>query len=244
MQARMCTGQSSGKLPQAGIVTFIKKSILNEFATSINMTTPLMKGIRIEILSIIWMLIEASVSIVAGIAASSTLLIAFGADSIIEIVSATALLWRLTVEARETSQQKIGRAERVAQWIVAFSLLLLCLYVLVTSVFGLLKHSVPDHSLTGICVTLVAVIVMPLLARNKKRIAHEIGSKALGGDAACSMTCAYMAGTVLLGLALTALFHWWWAEHIAALLFLYWLFGETREAFGILRNREATCSCC
>lgn len=79
---------------------------------------------------------------------------------------------------------------------------------------------------------------MPWFAMTKRRIAENIHSGALQGDATNSLTCAYMAGTVLLGLALNALFHWWWAEHIAALLFLVWLVRETRETLEKARNGQ------
>ncbi len=200
------------------------------------------KGIRIETISIIWMIIEALVSIIAGVAAASMLLTAFGIDSIIELISAGALLWRLQTESEGASLHKVERAERLAQWVVAIALGLLCCYVLVTSVYGIIVHIRPDNSLAGIIVSLIAVVGMPYLAKRKKNIAGEIGSKALEGDAACSIVCAYMAGTVLVGLGLNLLFQWWWAEYIAALLFLYWLFQETREAFMMLR-KKSVCRC-
>ena len=80
-------------------------------------------------------------------------------------------------------------------------------------------------------VTLMAVILMPFLAYRKRNIAGEIDSLALKDDATASITCAYMAGTVLVGLLLHSLFQWWWAEYLAGLVFLFWLAGETREAF-------------
>lgn len=102
---------------------------------------------------------------------------------------------------------------------------------MVTAVYGLIIHARPESSLLGIGVSAAAVLFMPYLAVTKRRIARSLGSDALNGDAANSITCAYMAGTVLAGLAANTLFGWWWAENVAALLFLVWLFQETREAF-------------
>jgi divalent metal cation (Fe/Co/Zn/Cd) transporter len=210
-----------------------------------DMQNPLVKkGIQIEIVSILWMVVEAIVSIAAGIIACSALLTAFGIDSIIELVTAGTLIWRLSKETGENSILEITQAERVAQWVVAVALAFLCLYVLGTSLYGLFAHIHPGNATSGIVISLLAVIVMPYLAQQKKRIAKEINSKALAGDAACSIVCAYMAGAVLVGLLLNYLFHWWWAEHVAGLLFLYWLVRETKEAFDTLRNKQHSCSCC
>jgi divalent metal cation (Fe/Co/Zn/Cd) transporter len=194
------------------------------------------QGVRIEVFTIAWMVIEMAVSVGAGIAAGSMLLIAFGIDSLIELVSGAFLLWRLLVESRRGDLERVERAEQRATWVVAVTLALLCAYVLITAVYGLLVRSKPESSLPGIGISAAAVLVMPYLAVSKRRIARRIRSDALAGDAANSITCACMAGTVLVGLALNTLFGWWWAESIAALLFLVWLLRETREAFEAARQ--------
>ena len=184
------------------------------------------------------MVIEAVVAIGAGIVAGSLLLIAFGLDSVIELVSGTVLLWRLSVEAGGGSLEQAEAAERRAIRIVAAALALLCIYVLATAIYGLIAHVKPESSPVGIGLTLAAVVVMPWLAVSKRRIARRIDSEALAGDSASSLTCGYMAATVLVGLALDALFHWWWAEDVAALVFLFWLAGETQEALEEARGGE------
>jgi divalent metal cation (Fe/Co/Zn/Cd) transporter len=176
------------------------------------------------------MVIEAAVSLGAGIVAGSILLTAFGIDSVIELISGSILLWRLSTEANGGDAERVERAEQKAAWVVAITLGLLCLYVLVSAIYGLATQSKPESSPVGIGISLAAVLVMPYLAFSKRRIARRIGSDALRGDAAESLTCGYMAGTVLVGLLLNAVFHWWWAEDLAALGFLFWLLGETREA--------------
>ncbi len=188
-------------------------------------------GIKVEILSILWMVIEMGISIGAGIAARSILLTAFGVDSLIELFSAGLLLWRLRVESQEKNTTQGMDAEHKATWGVAIALGLLCVYVLVTAVFGLLTRSKPEISILGIGISAAAVLVMPLLAISKRRISNQIHSDALAGDAVSSITCAYMAGTVLIGLLLNFLLSWWWIEDIAALVFLIWLGRETWEAF-------------
>ena len=187
-------------------------------------------GVRIELFTVLWMVVEAAVSIGAGLLAHSALLTAFGVDSVVELLSGAILLWRLSVEARDGTTDQVERAERRAAWVVAIALGLLCLYVLITAVYGLLTRSHPDSSLIGIAISIAAVIVMPGLGLSKRRLAARLNSAALRGDADSSFTCGFMAAAVLVGVGLNALFHWWWAEDIAALVFLFWLVGETREA--------------
>jgi len=187
-------------------------------------------GVRIEIFTVLWMIVEAAVSLGGGVLARSALLVAFGIDSVIELVSGAILLWRLSVEARGETTEQVERAEHRAAWVVAVSLALLCVYVLATAVYGLLTRSHPDSSLSGIAISIAALVVMPGLGLAKRRLATRLDSAALRGDADSSFTCGYMAGAVLLGVGLNALFGWWWAEDVASLLFLFWLVGETREA--------------
>ena len=195
-------------------------------------------GVRIEIFTVLWMVVEAAVSLGVGVLARSALLVAFGIDSVVELVSGAILLWRLSVEARGETTEQVERAEQRAAWVVAVSLALLCVYVLATAVYGLITRSRPDISLVGIAVSIAALVVMPGLVLSKRRLATRLESAALRGDADSSFTCGYMAGAVLLGVGLNALFHWWWAEDAASLLFLFWLAGETREALEEARERH------
>jgi divalent metal cation (Fe/Co/Zn/Cd) transporter len=98
-------------------------------------------GIWVEIFTVCWMVVEAAVSIGAGILARSALLTAFGIDSVIELVSGAILLWRLSVEARGEDTEHIERAEHRAAWVVSVSLALLSVYVLVTAIYGLITQA-------------------------------------------------------------------------------------------------------
>lgn len=193
---------------------------------------------RVEWFTVGWMIVEAIVSIAAGLLARSLLLTAFGLDSVIELITATILLWRLRVESSGAATARVEAAEQRAQWVTAIALVLLCLYVLATAVADLLGATQSEGSIVGILISLAAVVVMPWLAWIKRRLATELGSAALRNDAASSLTCGYMAATVLVGVVLTTLFRWWWAEGVAALVFLVWLALETREA--IEEAREGT----
>lgn len=200
-------------------------------------------GVRIEVVTVVWMTVEAVVAIAAGVLAHSVLLTAFGLDSVIELVSGGALLWRLMTEARGRSVARVERAENRAAWIAGIGLVALCLYIVVTSGLSLWQHNHPDASVAGLALAVAALLLMPVLTWQKRKIAARINSAALRADAACSLTCAYMAATLLVGLALTALFGWWWADAVAAVALLYWIVPEAREALEGARAGRGGCSC-
>lgn len=187
-------------------------------------------GVRLELATIAWMLIEAAVAIAAGLLARSILLTAFGFDSLIELASGGVLLWRLVVDARGASLARVEEAERRASLVVGVLLAALCLFVGAFAIAGLALKVRPDASVPGLAITGLALVVMPVLVIGKRRVAKQLDSAALKGDAACSVTCAYMAATALAGLGLHAVFGWWWADYAAALLLLYWLVPEAQEA--------------
>lgn len=190
--------------------------------------SPLLQaGVHRDVLSVTWMTVEAIAAIGAGIAARSIVLTAFGLDSGIER-SCPALA--LVDGSAGSDLGRVERVERHAIQISGLLLVLLCVYVAASSVFGLLAHVEPERSPIGIAVAAVALVVMPYLAWQKRRIARRIGREALRLDAVESITCAYLARATLSRLVLTALFGWWWADSAAALVLPCWLIDETREA--------------
>ncbi len=199
----------------------------------------LARGILIEWLSAVWMVIEAIAAVLAGVLAHSVALVAFGADSVIELVAGGALLFRLYVEANEGGSERVERAERAASWIVGISLLALAVYIVISSVVSLLMQSRPEANALGIGVAVASSIFMPFLAETKKRVGRRIGSKALISDGACSMVCAYMSWILLAGVAATALLGWWWADSVAALGFVWFVTREGLEAVNEARGTDA-----
>lgn len=199
-------------------------------------------GVRIELVTIIWMTIEASIAIVTGFATHSVSLQGFGIDSIIELIAGGVLLWRLRVEQRGGTTGVVERAERRAAWITAISLFALAVYIVCDSAFAFLTRSRPEASWWGIGLAIAAIVVMPLLWQGKLRVARRIESAALKADAMCSVTCAYMAITLLVGLLLNKFFGWWWADPLAALALVYFIAKEGKEALHEARTGE-TCSC-
>ena len=199
-------------------------------------TEAIQAGVRVEVLTVAWMTIEAAVAIGAVVLARSVLLTAFGFDSVIELLSGAALLWRLRVEARGEDAEQVERTERLVTKISAVLLVLLCLYVLLSSAAGFLLRVEPEGSLGGLIVAIAAVIAMPLLALRKRQVNRALDSDALRADIVETLTCAYMASATLVGVALNLLFHWWWADYLAALVLLFWLVQETREAIEAARS--------
>ncbi len=197
------------------------------------------RGILIEWVSAVWMVIEAVAAVVAGVMAHSVALVAFGADSVIELVAGGALLYRLYVEANEGSSERVEKAERSASWIVGIALLALAAYIAVSSVVSLFMKSRPEANALGIGIAVASSILMPFLAETKKKVGRRIGSKALISDGACSMVCAYMSWILLAGVAATALLGWWWADSVAALGFVWFVTREGLEAVNEARGTDA-----
>ncbi|WP_436663802.1 cation diffusion facilitator family transporter [Alicyclobacillus acidoterrestris] len=202
------------------------------------------KGVNIEIVSIIWMVIEAAVAIGSGIIAHSLSLVAFGADSIIELIAGGVLLWRLTIEAQGASLARVKRAEKTSSWVVGIALLVLAAYIVVASIDKLVTHQGAESTYMGIGLAIAWGVIMPYLSRAKKRIGSEIASKALRADGSCSIVCAYMAWTVFAGVVLMALLGWWWIDSIAALALVYFVVKEGWEAVQEARGKEDACGCC
>lgn len=199
-------------------------------------------GIGIETVTIIWMVIEAAVALTTGVLTRSVSLQGFGIDSIIELIAGGILLWRLLVERRGGSAERVERAERRASWVTALGLFALACYIVADSGWTFLTQTHPESSWWGVGLAVAAAIIMPLLWQGKLRIARRIGSAALKADAACSVTCAYMSLALLIGLLLNRFFGWWWADPLAGLALVYFIVQEGREAWHEARSGDS-CSC-
>lgn len=192
----------------------------------------LQSGIRLQAVSLGWMLVEAGVSIVAGIAAGSLLLIAFGIDSVIELISAGVLYWRLRKEAdaQLTDAESVEAVERKASRIAGYLLYALSLYVVGQAIYGLVHRHQAQASWAGIAVALVAAFGMPVLARAKIRVADAIGSRAMRADAMETFTCGYLSWILLGGLIANVLHPWWWLDSTASLVLVPMLIKEAQES--------------
>ena len=173
------------------------------------------RGRRLEYFTLAWNGFEAAVGLSCGVLAGSIALVGFGLDSVIETASAGILLWRFRADA---DAERRERAEQTARRLVGVCFLLLAAYVALESVRALWIRAIPERSLPGILIAVAAVIVMPLLGRAKRRVAAELGSRALSADSRQADFCAYLSAILLAGLLLHGLLGWWWADPAAALV--------------------------
>jgi len=187
-------------------------------------------GVTLEVVTIAWMLVEAVVALGAGVLARSVLLTAFGMDSVIELLSGIVLYRRLHGEAAGLPAGAVDRLESRTGRISAILLVLLCVYVLLSSAAGLLLGVIPYPSIAGLAVSAAAILAMPLLARAKQRVNRVLDSPSLRADIAETVSCGYLAAVTLAGLGVSALTGWWWVQYVAALGLLVWLVPEAREA--------------
>ena len=193
------------------------------------------RGRRLEYLTIGWNAVEGLVAIVAGLLAGSISLVGFGLDSLIELLSGAALLWRLHLDAPE----KRERSEAIALRLVGISFLALAAYIFYDATKSLIRREAPEASHIGIAIAALSLIVMPLLARAKRQIAASIHSHALEADARQTDICTYLSAILLGGLVLNAIFGWWWSDPIAAFVMTAIIAKE-----GIDGLRGKTCDDC
>src|SRR6266849_1275604 len=188
---------------------------------------------RIQTLTIVWMTVEAAISLAAAWMARSPALLAFGGDSGIELFSAIVVLWRFRAHADQEQSEK--HAARIA----AVLLFILAAYVAVVSALTLLGYSEPKTTYVGIAVLVAAAAIMPWLVKEKRKLSAITGSAALRADAAESALCAYLALIALVGLGINAIWHLRWADPVAALVIVPLILREGREAL-----RGKACGCC
>ena len=190
-----------------------------------------------------WMTVEGAASLLLGWASKSLLLEAFGIDSIIELFSASVLLWRLRIEASgHADEARVEAVEHRASRLVGYTLYFLVAYVVFNSAYGLfIAHRVTDthESAWGILIGLVAKVGMPILAGYKLKVAARLNSRALRADAIEAITCGYLSIVLMIGLAATRILGWWWLDSVAALALIPFLIKEARAA---IEGEDACCS--
>jgi divalent metal cation (Fe/Co/Zn/Cd) transporter len=172
------------------------------------------RGQRLSIATILYNALEGIAAVVAGALAGSISLIGFGVDSVIEVASGGAALWRLHADV---DPEKRERVETIAHRIIGGSFLALAAYIAYDAVDSLRHRTAAEESYLGIAIAVGSLIVMPLLARAKRRVAGGLGSRALAADATQTDVCTYLSVILLGGLVLNATLGWWWADPVAAL---------------------------
>ena len=197
----------------------------------------LKSGLNLEYLSLSWNILETFVGLTAGIAAGSVALVGFGLDSTVEASSAAVLVWRLRTE--QQGRRSAEEAERRAVRLVAVAFLALAAYVGGRAIFDLATEARPEESTVGIILAVVSLIVMPLRAWQKRKVARQLNSRSLEADAAQTTLCTYISGFLLAGLIANSLLGWWWADPLAGLAIAALAAREGRELW---KTEDFCCS--
>ena len=186
------------------------------------------RALRLAYFTVVWNVVEGVVAIWAATSSGSDALLGFGLDSGIESLSGLVLIWRLNVERKHV--EKAEDAEGRALKLIGLTFFALAAFVAYESTTSLVNSEQPATSWVGIGITVLSIIVMPMLATRKERVGKAMGSRAVIVDSAETWACLYLSVVVLAGLALNALFGWWWADPIAALFVVGFLAKSGLEA--------------
>lgn len=185
----------------------------------------LQRRIRLLVgLTIGYNVLEAVVALVAGGIASSVALVAFGLDSVVEVLSAAAVAWQFSIAGHE-------RRERAATRLIAVSFFGLAAFVGTDAVLSLATREPAEHSTVGIALAAISLAVMPLLSWAERRTGRELGSASAVADSKQTLLCSYLSAVLLVGLVLNSTLGWYWADPLAALVIAGVAIREGREAW-------------
>ena len=192
--------------------------------------TNLTRGIRVEIASLVYNLIEVVVSVTVGLLTGSAALVSWGLDSTVEATSAGTLIWRLKAEKDGGDKRTVLHRKKVALYVVACAFWIVVAAILYEAVSAFISQEAPGFNWWGIAILFVSLVVNPLLAWGKYRYGKRLDSPALKYDAKDTMICEYQTVVVLAGIGLTQWMGWWWADPVAALLIVPYVAWEAFEA--------------
>jgi divalent metal cation (Fe/Co/Zn/Cd) transporter len=197
------------------------------------------RGLVLNWLTIAYNVVEAIVAIGAGLVAGSVALLGFGIDSVIEVTASGAAQWRLRADVDAHRRERV---ERTTLRVIGWSFLALAVYVVVDSADSLLHREPPERSIVGLVLLALSAVVMPVLARAKRRVAQAMASRALEADAMQTSLCAFLSVIALAGVGLNAVFGWWWADPVAALAMVPIIAKEGVE--GVRGKPHCADDCC
>ena len=192
--------------------------------------TNLTRGIRVEIASLVYNLIEVVVSVTVGLLTGSAALVSWGLDSTVEATSAGTLIWRLKAEKDGGDKRTVLHRKKVALYVVACAFWIVVAAILYEAVSAFISQEAPGFNWWGIAILFVSLVVNPLLAWGKYRYGKRLDSPALKYDAKDTMICEYQTIVVLAGIGLTQWMGWWLADPVAALLIVPYVAWEAFEA--------------
>lgn len=190
----------------------------------------LRRGIRVEIASVVYNILEVIVSVTAGFLTGSAALVSWGLDSTVEAASAGTLIWRLRAEEKGADRRTIFKRKKVALSVVAAAFWIVVAAILYEAVSAFVSQEAPGFNWWGISILLISLVVNPFLAWGKYHYGKRLDSPALRYDAKDTLICQYQTVVVLSGIALTQWLGWWWADPVAALLIVPYVAWEGYEA--------------
>jgi divalent metal cation (Fe/Co/Zn/Cd) transporter len=205
--------------------------------TDIDRPAAVRKGLLLNYFTIGYNVVEAVVSLLVGAVSGSIALISFGLDSVIEVTASLAAQWRLRADFDPVRRRLV---ERQTRRVIGASFLLLAAYVGYESIDALMDRESPERTLAGVAILTASVIVMPILARRKRSVAVDLGSRALTAEATQTSLCAYLSAIALAGVALMTFFGLWWADSLAALAMVPIIASEGIESI----RGDADCESC
>lgn len=191
----------------------------------------LKKAKKVQEYNMVYDTIEVGVSLTAGFTAGSAALVGWGLDSVIEVISASTLRWRLKGELEDISDEKVNKRKKITLYVIATSFLIVSAFITYDSVSKLINKETADWSTLGIFILLVSLVVNPILIYYKHTYGNKLDSKALKADAKDTFVCLYQTVAVLGGLLAVRYLGWWWADPVAALLIVPYALKEGWEAF-------------
>jgi divalent metal cation (Fe/Co/Zn/Cd) transporter len=197
------------------------------------------RGLVLNYLTITYNVVEAIGAIGAGLVAGSVALLGFGIDSVIEVTASGAAQWRLRADVDAHRRERV---ERTTLRVIGWSFLALAVYVVVDSADSLLHREPPERSIVGLVLLALSAVVMPVLARAKRRVAQAMASRALEADAMQTSLCAFLSVIALAGVGLNAALGWWWADPVAALAMVPIIAKEGVE--GVRGKPHCADDCC
>ena len=200
--------------------------------------TPHTRALWLEYFTVGYNIVEGILSVLVGYLSGSIALVGFGFDSAVESISGGVLIWRLKKHGRIDAEEE-ERIERKTVKLVGYSFFVLAAYVFIVAVKKLLLQEPPEPTIAGIVIAALSLIIMPILARKKLKLAKEINSASLAADSKQTLICAYLSLALLIGLGLNYLLGLWWADPIAALVIVALIIKEGIETL----KEGKLCSC-
>lgn len=191
----------------------------------------LKKGRTLQLLNVIYDSLEVAASLVAGFAANSSALIGWGLDSIVEVIGAATLGWRLHGEIEGLEKEKIKKRRKITLYVISASFLLVSIFITYDAVSKILNREVVQWSNLGLIVLLISLVANPFFIYYKRKYGKKLQSDELIADAKDTFICLYQTVVVLAGLFLADLLGWWWADPVAALLIVPYAMKESWETF-------------